>query len=412
MCPVFRAVPEELASSRAKANLLRSASALPAEVGTFDAEGLGRILSLCLNCKMCSVQCPAGVDVSKLIVEARAQVARQTGFSAAEIVLSRNRYLSTLASAFAPLSNRVLEMPLSRWLMEKTLGLDRHRRFPRFERGSFVRKARRLRRKVSLGDSSEKAAYFVDSFANWNDHSLGFAVLGFLEKLGVEVEIPLQRPAPLPAYVYGNLQTARRDLDYNLRQLAPLVQKGFVVVCSELSAALCLREEMKYLIDSPESRLVAAGTRELMGYIGRLVERFGRERIRLSDACQKVRYAYHAPCHLMALRQPSNTVSLFEQFGLKVVDLNGGCCGLAGTAGMQAKNRSLSESIGGCLKNRIEQVNPDVVLTECAACAMQIEHLTGRKTLHPIQVLWTFAQIDEGASSEKTRLQRFENALQ
>lgn len=388
MCPVFRAMNEELASSRAKANLLRSAARLPKEVGTFDAKALRRVLSLCVNCKMCSVQCPAGVDVSKLIVQARAQIARYTGFSSAEILLSHNRFLSMLAAAFAPLSNWVLQMPLSRWLMEKTIGLDRHRRFPKFERGSFLRKVRRSGRPLSSADRPEKAVYFVDSFANWNDHSLGFAVVEVLEKLGVQVAVPPQRPAPLPAYVYGNLKTARRDLQYNLRYIAPLVQKGYDVVCSEPSAALCLREEMKYLLDSQESRLTAEHTWELMGYIRRILE--GREwkGIRLSGACQTLRYAYHAPCHLQAFRSPADTVDLLEKLGLKVINLNSGCCGLAGTAGMQAKNQDLTESIAQPLKRKIEQVNPDLVLTECAACAMQIEHLTGRRTLHPIKLLW------------------------
>jgi Fe-S oxidoreductase len=390
MCPVFRAMNEELASSRAKANLLRSAANLPKEVGTFDVEGLRGVLSLCVNCKMCSVQCPAGVDVSKLVVEARAQMARQSGFSAAEIMLSHNRFLSGLASAFAPVSNWVLQIPLSRWLMEKTIGLDRHRRFPKFERGSFLRKIRRTRRPIFPTDASEKAVYFVDSFVNWNDHSLGFAAVEVLERLGVQVEVPPQRPAPLPAYVYGDLKTARRDLEYNLRYLAPLVQKGYAVVCSEPSAALCLKEEMKYLIDSQECRLTAEHTWELMGYIRKLLESRGWVGFRLSEAAHSIRYAYHAPCHLQALRNSPDTIELFEQLGLKVFNLNSGCCGLAGTAGMQVKNRVLTEAIGERLKKKIEQVNPDIVLTECAACAMQIEHLTGRKTQHPIKVLWEY----------------------
>jgi len=394
MCPIFRAVNEELASSRAKANLLRSAASLPSEVGTYDARGLQEALSLCVNCKMCSVQCPAGVDVSKLVIEARAQLAHKSGFSTAQTVLSHNRLVSMLAAAFAPLSNWILRIPLSRLLMEKTLGLDRHRPFPAFERGSFLRKVRRFRKPNASDGGTQKAAYFVDSFANWNDHSLGFAVVGVLEKLGVQVEVPLQRPAPLPAYVYGNLHAARRDLEYNLKQFVPLVQRGYEVVCSEPSAALCLKEEMKYLIQSRESALVADHTWELMGYLCWILEHRGWGLIRLSDACRTTRFAYHAPCHLQALRQPSDTVDLLDRLDLKVVNLNGGCCGLAGTAGMQSKKAKLSEAIGESLKKKIDQVNPDVVLTECAACAMQIEYLTGRKTLHPIKLLWEYGWKD------------------
>jgi hypothetical protein len=43
----------------------------------------------------------------------------------AETALSHNRWLSLMGSTFAPLSNWVMGLPVTRWLLEKTLGLDR-----------------------------------------------------------------------------------------------------------------------------------------------------------------------------------------------------------------------------------------------------------------------------------------------
>ncbi len=384
MCPVFQAMNEELATSRAKANLLRTMSRSAEMMGKMDRAELRRILSLCINCKMCSVQCPAGVDVSKLIIETRAQLASNTGFTVTEYALAHNRWLSALGSAFAPLSNWVLGLSVVRWIMEKMMGFDRTRRFPKFQRGSFIRKARRS--PAMLSDAVEgngKVAYFVDCFANWNDHELGFATVKLLRKLGICVAVPKQRPAPLPAFVYGNLKAARRDLEYNIAQFAPLVKKGYKIICSEPSAALCLKEEMPYLVDSKDARLVSDNTFELMDFLGRLSpERFPTNPLKSKD-----QYAYHAPCHLQALRAGSVTPELFGRLGVQVEDLNGGCCGLAGTAGMQKKHHDLSDSIGRLLARKIESVNPDIILTECAACGMQIEHLTGKKVIHPVKIL-------------------------
>lgn len=388
MCPVFRAMNEELATSRAKANLLRAMSHPAGGLSEADRAGLRRILSLCVNCKMCSVQCPAGVDVSKLIIESRAQMAKQTGFTVTEFALAHNRWLSVLGSSFAPLSNWILTLGPVRWLMELTMGLDRTRRFPNFARGSFVRKARRYLAKAPLiAEPADKAAYFVDSFANWNDHELGFAAVKLLRSLGVEVVVPRQRPAPLPAYVYGNVERARKDLEYNLRQFAPLVEKGFKVICSEPSAALCLKEEMKYLVDSEQARLVAGNTFELMDFLDHQLQSGNFERFQAVRLRPAKKYAYHAPCHLQALRGEAVTIAFLKRLGVEAEDINGGCCGLAGTAGMQKKHHELSEAIGGALARRIEAIDPDVILTECAACGMQIEHLTGRKTLHPAKLL-------------------------
>jgi FAD/FMN-containing dehydrogenase/Fe-S oxidoreductase len=387
MCPVFRGLNEEVANSRAKANLLSAWMAGEFSHAMADAKKLKEILGLCVNCKMCSVECPAGVDVSKIIIEARTQLARQTGFTAAELALSHNRWLSVLASTFAPLSNWILSLSLTRWFVEKMIGLDRTRRFPHFDRGSFIRKAqRRLKEQPFPSVPTDRVVYFVDSYANWNDHELGFAVLNVLERLGVEVVVPKQRPVPLPAYVYGNLKTARRDIEYNLKQIVPYVQQGYKVVCSEPSAALCLKEEMRLIVNSQQARRVSESTFELMDFLKPLTEKkFDTLSVPEKFAGSKI--AYHAPCHLKGLRLSGVSMELFNGFGMDITDISGGCCGLAGTAGMQKKHHDLSDAMGALLADRIAELDPDIILTECAACKMQFEHLTGKPVLHPVKLL-------------------------
>ncbi|MDH4202408.1 MAG: FAD-binding protein [Phycisphaerae bacterium] len=387
MCPVFRGLNEEVANSRAKANLLSAWMAGQFGDEVSDAKKLKEILGLCVNCKMCSIECPAGVDISKIIIEARTQLARQTGFTAAELAMSHNRWLSVLASTFAPVSNWILSHPATRWILEKAIGLDRTRRFPRFERGCFIKKAQRYLNQQSKPNSPEdRVVYFVDSYANWNDHALGFAVLEVLQKLNIEVVVPKQRPVPLPAYAYGNLKTARKDIEYNLKQIAPYVQQGYKVVCSEPSAALCLKDEMRLISDSEHARLVAKNTFELMDFLKPLVEnKFDTISVPEKFAGRKM--AYHAPCHLKALCLSGASMELLNGFGLSITDINGGCCGLAGTAGMQKKHHDLSGAMGSLLADRILELDPDIILTECAACKMQIEHLTDRPVLHPIKLL-------------------------
>jgi FAD/FMN-containing dehydrogenase/Fe-S oxidoreductase len=387
MCPVFRGLNEELANSRAKATLLTAWMAGQFSNDVSDAKKLKEILGLCVNCRMCSIECPAGVDISKIIIEARTRLARQTGFTAAELALSHNRWLSVLASTFAPVSNWVMSLFVTRWVLEKTIGLDRTRRFPHFDRGSFIKKAQcRLKEQSPTLVRAEKVVYFVDSFANWNDHALGFSVLEVLKRLGVEVVVPKQRPVPLPAYVYGNLKTARKEIKYNLKQIVPYVRQGYKVVCSEPSAALCLKDEMRLITDSQEARLVAENTFELMEFLKPLIEEKTKP-ASLSEKYAGRKIAYHAPCHLKSLRLAGLCIELLNRFGMDIIDINGGCCGLAGTAGMQKKHHGLSGAIGASLAARITELNPDIILTECAACKMQIEHLTGRVVLHPVKLL-------------------------
>ena len=143
---------------------------------------------------------------------------------------------------------------------------------------------------------------------------------------------------------------------------------------------------MRLINNSQDARLVAENTYELMDYLRSQTEKMP-ESISFKGEYAGRKVAYHAPCHLKALRLADISVELLKKRGLNITDINGGCCGLAGTAGMQKKHRDLSDAIGSLLAGRIRDLNPDVILTECAACKMQIEHLTGKPVLHPIKLL-------------------------
>jgi glycerol-3-phosphate dehydrogenase subunit C len=54
---------------------------------------------------------------------------------------------------------------------------------------------------------------------------------------------------------------------------------------------------------------------------------------------------------------------------------------------MQQKNYELSEQIANSLKDALNNTSAQYVLTECAACGMQIEHVSGKHSIHPIKVL-------------------------
>jgi len=55
--------------------------------------------------------------------------------------------------------------------------------------------------------------------------------------------------------------------------------------------------------------------------------------------------------------------------------------------GMQKKNYELSSQIAAGLKEALEKSPVINVLTECAACKMQVEHISDCAVSHPIKVL-------------------------
>jgi glycerol-3-phosphate dehydrogenase subunit C len=78
---------------------------------------------------------------------------------------------------------------------------------------------------------------------------------------------------------------------------------------------------------------------------------------------------------------------LQEHFQTDVADLQAGCCGLSGTFGMQQKNYDLASQISESLKAALGKAPTQNVLTECAACKMQIEHIAPASATHPIKLI-------------------------
>jgi len=403
MCPVFRAMGEELASSRAKYNILQFWATGQLTEQDFRSPQFRKFLDLCVNCKACLMECPSGLDVSKLMTMARARYVRRKGLRRAERVLSHNRYLSVLGGVFSPASNIIMWLSPSKWLLEKFTGIDHHRSMPRFRRRSFLRVGRKyLASFEPISEPVDKVVYFVDTYANYNDHELGFAVLDVLRHNDIDVILPKQRPAPLPAICYGDVKIARRDLFYNVKHLAKAVRAGYKIVCSEPSAALCLKDELRHFVAGEDAKLVSENIYELMNYLydlfkkGKLKRWTSDERFPFSrgQACPcgsrgtSDEYVYHLPCHLAAVGDRRASIELLEKLcGVEVIDLNAGCCGLAGTFGMQKKNYQLSSQIAAGLKDALEKSPTNNVLTECSACKMQIEHLSDCAVRHPVKVL-------------------------
>ena len=386
MCPVFRALGEELGSSRAKANLLGYWATGQLEDKDFESAEFRKFLDLCVNCKACMLQCPSGVDISKLMMTARARYVKQRGLRRTERLLSQNRYMSLLGSMFSPISNLVMRLPVFGLLLEKVAGFDKRRKMPGFKRGSFLKTGRKyLASCEPIAKPVDKVAYFVDTYANYNDHELGFAVLDVLRNNNVEVFLPKQLPAPLPAIVYGDTNKAKKDLTYNVRHLAQAVRDGCKIICSEPSAALCLKQEMRHFVQGEDAKLVSENTFELMNYLLGL-----HKQKKLKSPTKPItdEYSYHMPCHLYAAADGTATIKLLQELcGVKVTDLKAGCCGLAGTFGMQKKNYDLSSQISESLKKALENSSIRNVLTECAACGMQIEHISDCMVRHPIKII-------------------------
>jgi Fe-S oxidoreductase len=73
----------------------------------------------------------------------------------------------------------------------------------------------------------------------------------------------------------------------------------------------------------------------------------------------------------------------------EIVDLDTGCCGMAGSFGYEKEHYEVSRLVGEQrLFPALRKADPaDMVAASGLSCRMQITHFTGRTALHPAQLL-------------------------
>jgi FAD/FMN-containing dehydrogenase/Fe-S oxidoreductase len=387
MCPTFRALRSEGASPRARANLVRQIAAGRLEPALWGSEEFQESARLCTFCKMCPTECPSGVDVASLMVEAKAAYVETHGLPPGAWAMSRVELAARVASRLPILCNALLASRPARWLLERLIGLSRLRRLPRAHRTPFVRRAARLGlTRPRPHEPGPRVAYFVDVYANHFDQELAESVVGVLREAGVNVYVPpRQRGSGMPALVAGDVEYARERALANLRVLGDAVRDGYSVVCSEPTAALMIRDEYLKLTDDLDAALVAANTHDVGHYLSGLD---ARGQLPPPEQPLRVRVGYHQPCHLRALNVGTPGLELIRRIPeIEVEFIDRGCSGMAGTFGLHRDNFLTSLRSGRGLLNRLRDGDLDLGSTECGACRIQMEQGAPKWTLHPIKLL-------------------------
>jgi len=386
MCPIFRLAPREEASPRAKANLLRGVLTGKLDPEIITADEFKETLDLCVNCHQCRLECPASVDIPKLVLEAKAAHVSINGLSPTDMFVSRLDRIGALGNQFHRLANWAIGNRVARWILEKTCGIAQGRKLPRFATTSFLRRAARRRLTQPHHRGSARVLYFVDTYANHHDTQLAQAFVDVLQHNGVEVYVhPGQLQSAMSMISMGAVEKARRFAEQNVAALAEAVRQGYQIVTTEPAAASCLVHEYPSILGDDDAKLVAENTSEACGYIWKL---HLTGKLQLDFKPIRLRVAYHQPCHLRSIDSGSPGENLLRLIpGLVVSPLERGCSGMAGTFGLKRENYRASLRAGFDLITGLRDPNLQAGTTECSACKIQMEQGTTKPTIHPVKLL-------------------------
>lgn len=386
MCPIFRLAPREEASPRAKANLMRGIVTGRLDPKLLVQDDFKEVADLCVNCHQCRIECPAGVDIPKLMVEAKAQYYKHNGMKISDWLLTRLDWLYSIAGRVPNVSNVLLQSRVARWMLDRVVGIAQGRKLPLFSQSTFSRWAARRKLHRPSKQQARKVVYFVDAFVNWNDVELGRAFVSVLEHNGIDVVVPTgQNVSGMSLISEGLVVRAKRLAQKNIEMLAEWVRLGYRIVTTEPSAALALKHEYLNFFDDADAQMVASNTIDATSF---LLELHRAGDLELDFRPVNAEIGYHMPCHQRALGLEAPAVKLLALIpGLNVEVIEKGCSGMAGTFGIKRKNYLRSLRVGFALINAVRRTDIIAGTTECSTCKIQMEQGTTKPTVHPIKIL-------------------------
>jgi glycerol-3-phosphate dehydrogenase subunit C len=337
-------------------------------------------IDLCIGCHLCDMVCSAGVNISELNLLAKAKYLDEKGRSLRDWLLTHAYLYGWLGSFFSPIVNWLLGNSAIKWIAEAILKIDRRRQLPGYETSSF---RQWFRKHHSKGD--KKIAYFYGCYTNTNEVDVGKATVQVIESNGLEITLPPQKCCGIPLLGNGDFKGARRMGLWNVGSLLQTIRSGSDVIFSSTSCGHMIRHEYNRLLNIPGSEEVAQHIFDLFEFLRDLKES-GSFNLNFKELPMKA--AYFAPCHLRSLNIGLPALEILRLIpGLRLDNIDADCCGLGGTFGFKKEKYEISQEIGKDLAEAIDRLNPEIVLTDCEGCRMQIRHLTGLKVLHPVQIL-------------------------
>jgi Fe-S oxidoreductase len=217
---------------------------------------------------------------------------------------------------------------------------------------------------------------------------IGLSAARVMSAGGAEVVYPVEQCCcGAPAIYCGDFETATELAKRNIAALEA-GEPGYVVtVCPTCAAALA--EEFPRLLRGTDwegrALALAAKVRDFSDFAVNVLD--------IDLPALSGRVTYHDPCHqVRGIGGKESPRELLTRAGLELVEMPEPdvCCGFAGSYSMKLPD--VSASILARKLANIESVEPEVVVTDCPGCIMQIRGGTekrgsGIKVCHTAEML-------------------------
>ncbi|MBU0687941.1 MAG: 4Fe-4S dicluster domain-containing protein [Gammaproteobacteria bacterium] len=391
MCPSYRATDDEKHSTHHRAVTLKAA--LDGELGEhpFLSAALAEAMEYCVSCKGCKSECPHGVDMALLRVEAMAQRWQQLGgiplrerlFAFTPRYAKHLKHLNLIGALR-------LRVPLVAKAMQRWLGIAAQRSLPKAAAQDFLSSVPRT---LFGNAAAREVVLLVDTFSNHLDPQIAQAALDVLQAAGYTAHIA-QPAAGERALCCGRtfhsnglIDEARAEATRMLDVLSPFAERGLPIIGLEPSCLLMLRDEYHSLGLGERVGKVANAAVLLEEFLAR---EHDANRLGLPFRSIPEKVLVHGHCHQKAFGvMPAMSKVLGLVPDLQVEFIESSCCGMAGSFGMEAEHYEVSMQMGELsLLPTVRAASEETLLiANGTSCRHQIRDGAARESLHLAQVL-------------------------
>ena len=393
MCPSFMATRNEKDTTRARANILREFLTNSDKLNRFDHKEIYDVMDLCLSCKGCKSECPSNVDVAKLKAEFMQHYYDANGIPFRSKLIANFTNAAKLGALLPSVYNFMMTNKGISKLVKKFSGFAVDRSMPTMYKTTLEKWfSKRQKAKNEKAQSIGKVYLFCDEFTNYNDTEIGIKAIQLLEHLGYEVIIPKHEESGRAWLSKGLIRHAKKIATKNIQLLSPLITAETPLIGIEPSAILTFRDEYIDLANDDQFEAAKQLSKNIFLIDEFIASEIEKGNISKEQFTQEKKFIkLHGHCQQKALSSVATSVkilSLPQHYSVETIP--SGCCGMAGSFGYEKEHYDLSMKIGELVLFPTVRSQPaDVIIAAPGtSCRHQVKDGTGRKALHPVEILY------------------------
>lgn len=398
MCPSYMATRNEQDTTRARANILREMLTRSDKANPFAHDEIKEVLDLCLSCKGCKSECPSNVDMGKLKQEWQYQYYKEKGIPFRSRLIGNFAMGMKLASLVPWGYKALFANEFTSSIAKSIIGFAKKRSMPHLSPITWEKWFNRHFR-PTVQRPIATVYIFIDELLNYNEAEIGITTVKLLDRLGYAVKFLPHAESGRSFLSKGLLEEARRMAKKNVALYKDIINSDSPLIGVEPSAILTFRDEYPDLLRGEEkenAKRIAAHTYMIEEFLAKELDtgKIDTKLFRETKALIKL----HGHCQQKALSSLVPVKKILTRFGNNEVHMiPSGCCGMAGSFGYEKEHYNLSMQIGELVLFPTVRKQPQDVIIAAAgtSCRHQIKDGTGRKALHPVEILWQSLRLED-----------------